>query len=121
MGKISWDENKIKCVLVDMNDAGPTPGAFVVSGVTYSGTTVTVTTSAAHGMTAGDRFDIFSVGGVTNVSGECVVVTAGTPTSGSRARLINLEWLSNVESYRSAQTPIEGSAMIRRSRPTSAT
>lgn len=81
LGKISFDENKIKIVLVDMNDAGPSAGAWVVTGCTYSGTTVTVSTQAVHGMTTGDRFQIWAVGGITNVTGTFTVVSAPTTTT----------------------------------------
>jgi hypothetical protein len=54
-------------------------------------------------------------------SGNFLLPRSGTPTSGPGARLIHPERLSSVENYRSAQTPIEGSDMIRRSRPTRAT
>lgn len=81
LGKISWDENKIKIILVDMDDAGPSAGAFRITGCTYSTLTVTVTTQAAHGMTTGDRFEIWGVGGITNVTGEFVVASAPTTTT----------------------------------------
>jgi hypothetical protein len=55
---------------------------FTVSNVTYSGTTVTVTTTGNHGYTVNDPVTIANVVGPTNVNGTQIVTAAsvGTPT-----------------------------------------
>lgn len=75
---IDWDANKIKAVLVDMNDAGPALGAYVITGVTNVANP-TITTSAAHGLAVGNVVSIFSVGGAVGVNG--VFTVASVPTS----------------------------------------
>lgn len=79
--EINWSSNKIKALLLDMNDAGPVAGAWVVTGCTFSGNTVTLTTSAAHGFAVGERIAVKGVGGMTNVDGNYYVVTVPTTTS----------------------------------------
>lgn len=80
-GEINWSSNKIKAIIVDMNDAGPAAGAWVVSGCTFSGNTVTITTSVAHGLVVGDRVAVKNVGGMTNVDGNYDVATVPTTTT----------------------------------------
>jgi hypothetical protein len=65
----TWDDtaDKMKLVLVDMNDAGPTPGAWVITGVSNIATPV-ITTSQNHGLAVGDRITIGGVGGATGVN-----------------------------------------------------
>ena len=79
-GDIDWDANKFKVVLVDMNDAGPAAGAWVVTGVTNA-VNPTITTSAAHGLVVGEVVNIFSVGGATGVNGSFTVATVPTSTT----------------------------------------
>ena len=78
--EINWSTNKIKAVLVDMNDAGPAAGAWVVTGVTNTANP-TITTSAAHGLAVGDLVAIFDVGGATGVNGNFTVASVPTTTT----------------------------------------
>ncbi len=78
---IVWDENKINCILVDMDDAGPAVGGFKVTGCTSSSTTVTVTTSTAHGLAVNNPVEVFSIAGITNVNGVWTVATVPTSTT----------------------------------------
>ncbi len=84
-GDIDWNANKFKAILCDMNDAGPTVGAWVVTGVSSSGTApdilATITTSAAHGLAAGQTVEVFLVGGATQVNGVWTVNTVPTTTT----------------------------------------
>jgi hypothetical protein len=108
-GDIDWNTNKLKAILVDMNDApAASPGSWVISNVTYSGTTVTVTLPAGHGITSTQTVEVFGVNGVTNVNGIWTVtgVTAttivftvtttptGTYTSGGWVANLSLTFLS---------------------------
>ena len=77
---IDWDANKIKAVLVDMNDAGPALGAWVVTGVSNVANP-TITTSAAHGLAVGNVVAIFSGGGAAGVKGNWVVASVPTGTT----------------------------------------
>lgn len=76
--EIDWDANKIRAILVDMNDAGPAAGACVITGVSNV-VNPTITTSAAHGLAVGNVVTMFSVGGATGVNG--VFTVASVPTS----------------------------------------
>lgn len=78
--EIDWDANKIKAILVDMNDAGPALGAWVVTGVTNVANP-TITTSAAHGLAVGNVVAIFNVGGAAGVNGNFTVATVPTATT----------------------------------------
>jgi hypothetical protein len=53
----------------------------LVSNVTFSGSTVTVTTSAEHGYNTSDPVTIAGVLGLTSVNGAAVVVTAPSSTT----------------------------------------
>lgn len=59
-GDIDFDANQFKCILLDANNAGPAANAYMVS-THDNAATVTITTSAAHGLTAGDRVTIKGV------------------------------------------------------------
>jgi len=55
--------------------------ADAVTAVTFASTTVTVTTSAAHGYAANDPVTIAGVVGLTNVNGAAVVLTRPSSTT----------------------------------------
>lgn len=74
---IDWDAHKLNAILVDMDDAGPSAGAFKITGATGT-TTVTITTQAAHGLSTNDKVEIFSVLGISPVNG--VQTVASTPS-----------------------------------------
>lgn len=84
-GDIDWDLNKFKAILVNFAQAGPAAGAWSVTGVTSTGTApnivATVTTSAAHGLAAGNTVEVFLVGGSTQVNGVFPVASAPTTTT----------------------------------------
>lgn len=77
---IDWLNAKIKAVLIDMNNAGPAAGAWVITAVTNT-VNPTITTSAAHGLAVGNLVDIFSVGGATGVNGIFAVASVPTTTT----------------------------------------
>lgn len=77
--------NKLKPVLVDMNDAGPASGAWVITGVTNV-TNPVLATSAAHGLAVNDRVEIFLVTGATGVNGAWRVLSVPDTTHFSIAR-----------------------------------
>lgn len=77
---IDWDANKIKAILVDMNDAGPAPGAYVITGVSNT-VNPTVTTAAAHGLAIGNVAAIANVNGAAGVNGNFVVASVPTATT----------------------------------------
>lgn len=79
-GAGDWFNNKIKAILVDMNDAGPSAGAWVISNVTNADPT-TVTIGSTTGMTAGDWVAVFGVGGATGVNGIWQVNTVPNSTT----------------------------------------
>lgn len=79
-GAGDWFNNKIKAILVDMDDAGPAAGAFKVTAVSNADPS-TITTQAAHGLTTGDWVAIFGVGGATGVNGIWQVASAPTGTT----------------------------------------
>lgn len=64
---------KYKACAIDMGLAGPAAGSWVVTGATFSGTTVTVTLPSGHGFVTGNAIEVFMVGGLTNVTGVWVV------------------------------------------------
>jgi len=84
-GDMGWNKNKYRPIIVDMNDAGPAPGAWVITSVTSSGVApniiATVTTSAAHGLAAGQTVELFLIGGATQLNGVFVVNTVPTTTT----------------------------------------
>lgn len=84
-GDIGWNKQKFKCIITDMNDAGPSPGAWVITGVTSSGVApnilATLSTSAAHGLAAGQVVELFLIGGATQLNGIFVVNSVPTTTS----------------------------------------
>lgn len=53
-GDLDWDLHQFKAYLVDLNDCGAAAGGWIVS-THDNAATVTVTTTAAHGIVAGDR------------------------------------------------------------------
>lgn len=76
--------HQLRAYLIDMDTAGPALGAFKVRSITGT-TTLTVETgttgaAVAHGLTTGDRFDLFGAAGISNVNGERWTV-ASVPTS----------------------------------------
>jgi hypothetical protein len=79
--ELDFPGHKYRAYLVDLNLAGPSNGAWVVTGVTYVGATVTVTTQAAHGIAVGDRFALFRVGGVSGANGNWVAIAGTTGTT----------------------------------------
>lgn len=84
-GNIASLTHKLSAFLIDMDDAGPAPGAFKIRSITYTGTTVTVETgtsgaAVAHGLSVGDRFDLLGAAVITNVNAERWTV-ATVPTS----------------------------------------
>lgn len=74
---LDWDAHKLNCILADMDDAGPSAGAYKVTGATGT-TTVTITTQAAHGLSVNDEVEVFSITGISNVNG--VQTVASTPS-----------------------------------------
>lgn len=78
-GDIDADAHHLRAKLIDVNTAGPTAGAYVVSTATQNGTTVTLTMSQSHGMTTGDKVEVFSVGGIVNANG--VQTISGTTST----------------------------------------
>ncbi len=80
LGNFDWSANKYKAILVDMNDAGPAAGAWVITGVTNT-VNPTITTSVAHGLNVGQKVAIFGVGGAVGVNGIFDVATVPTTTT----------------------------------------
>lgn len=80
LGSGDFSAGKFKAILADMDDAGPTPGAWKITGVTNSATP-TVTTSGSHGLSVGDLIAISLVGGATGANGVWRVATAPTATT----------------------------------------
>lgn len=69
-GVTAWNTNRLLCYLLDVDDLGPSAGAWKVSNATIpSGSTVRLTTQANHGLTAGDEVEVWGIGGVTNTTG----------------------------------------------------
>ena len=61
---LDWLDGKFKVYLVDMEDAGPSAGAWKISSISTGALSggyadVTVTTSAAHGLAVGNKIAIF--------------------------------------------------------------
>lgn len=121
LGKISFDENQIRIILVDMDDAGPAPGAFKIRSV--SGTsTVTVETGTSggtvnHGLSVGDRFDMWGATGVTGVTGTFTVAsvpqtyqfTFVPPTAASGTHTANTGYIADLSlTYLSQFVPSGG-------------
>lgn len=73
----------VKPYLIDMNDAGPASGAYVITGTTNVADPV-FTTSAAHGLAVGDRITVFGIAGATalnNTATNPFWVVDATPTT----------------------------------------
>lgn len=69
---LKWTVAKFKAILVDMNDAGPVPGSRIISSITsFANATLAnnpatkVTTSAAHGLSAGEEVNFGNISGTT--------------------------------------------------------
>jgi hypothetical protein len=77
---INLTTTRLKIVLVDMNDAGPTAGAWVITDVSEV-VNPTITTNAAHGLAVGNRVEIFGVGGADEVNDVWYVDTVPTTTT----------------------------------------
>lgn len=79
-GGISLTTNKLKLILVDINDAGPAAGAWVITNVDET-INPTITTSAAHGLAVNDRIEVFNVAGSVEVNGVWRVASVPTTTT----------------------------------------
>lgn len=77
---IDIDTHKVTAILIDCNNAGPSAGAYKITGVTNADPS-TITTQAAHGLAVGDEVEIFSVGGAVGVNGVQIVNTVPTSTT----------------------------------------
>jgi hypothetical protein len=81
LGDIDWDSHKFRAYLVNAALAGGGSGSWTITGVTFAGTTVTITTQAAHGVVVGDRVAVKGVTGVANVDGNWVAIAGTTGTT----------------------------------------
>lgn len=76
-GTIAWNTNRLLLYLLDVDDLGPSAGAWKVTSVILpSGNTVRVTTQANHGLSAGDEIEIWALGGLTNTTGIFTVLSS---------------------------------------------
>ena len=67
LGEIDFDGHKWRAILVDMDDAGPTPGSMRITAVTNTDP-ATFTTAAAHGLAVGDKITVFGVQGAAGAN-----------------------------------------------------
>lgn len=79
-GDVKWISGKIRAIAIDLNDCGASAGGWVVTAVTNT-TNPTITTSAAHGLSVGDKVAIMKVLGSTGVNGVFTVATVPNSTS----------------------------------------
>lgn len=69
-GLIAWNTNRLLAYLLDVDDLGPSAGAWKVTAVTLpGGFTVRVTTQQNHGLSANDEVEVWALGGMTNTTG----------------------------------------------------
>lgn len=80
-GLIFWNTSRLLAYLLDVDDLGPADGAWKVTGATYSAPYVTLTTSAAHGVSANQEVEVFSIAGISNTNGVFSVFDAPNTTS----------------------------------------
>lgn len=80
LGPWDWSVNKWKGILVDMDDAGPTVGAWKVSSVSNV-VNPTITTPFAHGLLVGQTVAILGVQGATGANGVFTVASVPTGTT----------------------------------------
>lgn len=78
---IDWNNNRLLAYLLDVDDLGPADGAWKVNAASYSAPYVTLGTTAAHGVTAGQELEVFSVAGISSVNGIFTVFDAPTTTT----------------------------------------
>lgn len=78
---IPWNTCRLLAYLLDVDDLGPSAGAWTVTGATIpSGNTIRLTTGAVNGFSVGDEVEVWGVGGITNSTG-IFTVTAKPTTS----------------------------------------
>lgn len=75
-----WLTCKLKAILTDMDDCGPTPGAWKITAIDPTANP-TVTTQAAHGISAGEYIEIFGVTGSYGANGLWQVATVPSATT----------------------------------------
>lgn len=81
-GLIVWNTNRLLAYLLDVDDLGPSAGAWRVQTAVVSGSTVTIDTQANHGLTTNDEVEIWGLTGLTNAAGifQVTVTDANTFT-----------------------------------------
>lgn len=79
-GLIAWNTNRLLAYLLDVDDLGPSAGAWTVTAATISGSTIRLTTGAVNGFSVGDEVEVWGVGGITNSTG-IFTVTAKPATN----------------------------------------
>lgn len=81
-GLIAWNTNRLLAYLLDVDDLGPSAGAWRVQTAVVSGSTVTVDTQQNHGLTTNDEVEIWGLTGLTNAAGiyQVTVTDANTFT-----------------------------------------
>lgn len=117
-GLIDLDTNKLKCYLIDLDQAGPAAGAWVITAVTNA-VNPTITTQVAHGLVVGDRVAISGVVGAVGVNGNFDVlavptsttftVTAAAPgayTSGGRLMNLSKTFVSEISVVAAARVAV---------------
>lgn len=68
-GLIAWNTNRLLAYLLDVDDLGPSAGAWRVQSASIAGSVVTVNTQANHGLTTNDEVEIWGLTGLTNAAG----------------------------------------------------
>lgn len=88
-GDLDWDAHQFKAYLVDVADCGAAAGGWLVS-THDNAATVTITTTAAHGIVAGDRVTIKSVvsGGTARANTTAYTLGAIFTSGGGAFRVI---------------------------------
>lgn len=104
-GLIAWNTNRLLAYLLDVDDLGPSAGAWRVQTASVSGSTVTVNTQANHGLTTNDEVEIWGLTGLANVTGIFQVTVTDldtftyTATSPSGTHTAGTGYLVNLTAY----------------------
>lgn len=101
-GLIAWNTNRLLAYLLDVDDLGPSAGAWRVQSASIAGNVVTINTQANHAFTSNDEMEIWGLTGLTNAAGifqvtvtdaDTLTYTASSPSgthSAGTGYLVNL-------------------------------
>lgn len=85
-GSIDWDTNKLKALLVDINDCPPSNAGGWIITTHNNSATATITTSAVHGLTVGDVITIKTVAGTPPTVATSTAYSVGAVVSSGTKR-----------------------------------